>query len=446
MSKSSRFSPNRRSVLKGLAAAPLLTNKASAQSSNPDVIIVGAGIAGLQAAMSLMESGKSVVVFEAADRIGGRAYTETNSFGSPFDQGCSWINAASENPYLRLARQHGFVLVDHSGANEAFFVDGRRASEAELAEYYASYDAIIEDLGAAGQQGVDISGSDAIKGDRKFSGVAQTWMGAMDMGVDFKNMSTLDFWQGADSEPSYMVRQGLGALAARNGADVPVQLNTPVTGVDWSGQGVVVETASGSLPAKACIVTVSTGVLNAGTIRFTPDLPVATQEAIDGLPMGLLAKVGLQFRGEKFGLGDNEWLTHSVPNDMPAEACYFLTWPFGFDYMVGFVGGDFGWELSRAGEAAAIDFALNEIVKIAGSDARKAFVKGAFTPWAENPLTLGAYAAAKPGRYKARRDLAKPVGDRVFFAGEALGGAHAALCSGAFFSGEDAAWNVLDVI
>ena len=111
------------------------------------------------------------------------------------------------------------------------------------------------------------------------------------------------------------------------GADLPVRLATPATEIDWGGDGVAVETPAGTIRARACIVTVSTGVLQAGSIRFAPALPGWKQDAIDNLPMGLLAKVALRFDGERFGLGANQWLTYRVPEETPTEACYFLTFP-----------------------------------------------------------------------------------------------------------------------
>jgi monoamine oxidase len=155
--------------------------------------------------------------------------------------------------------------------------------------------------------------------------------------------------------------------------------------------------------------------------------------------MGLLAKVALQFDGEKFGLHRNQWLTYDVDGETPAEACYFLTWPFDFNLMVGFVGGDFGWMLSAQGAEAAIDFALGEVVKMVGSGARKHFVKGHLTGWASNPWTRGAYTAARPGHHDAREALARPLGDRLFFAGEALAAPYYQLCSGAYNTGETVA-------
>ncbi len=127
---------------------------------------------------------------------------------------------------------------------------------------------------------------------------------------------------------------------------------------------------------------------------------------------------------------------------MPAEACYFLTFPFGFDIMIGFVGGSFGWQLSAEGTDAAVDFALGEVVKMVGSKARDHFVRGYLTGWAKNPWTYGAYAAATPGHHSARADLARPIGDRVFFAGEAVATPYYQLCGGAYLSGDAVARDV----
>ena len=71
-----------------------------------------------------------------------------------------------------------------------------------------------------------------------------------------------------------------------------------------------------------------------------------------------------------------------------------------------------------------------------GSDARKHFVKGHLTGWGEDPWVLGGYAAATPGHHGARADLAKPLAERLFFAGEAVAGPYIQLCSGAYMSGE----------
>ena len=159
--------------------------------------------------------------------------------------------------------------------------------------------------------------------------------------------------------------------------------------------------------------------------------------------MGLLLKIALQFDGDRFGLNPNDFLTYAVPDEVPARATYFLTWPTGSDLAVGFAGGSFGWDLSRAGEAEAVDFALGEFANMVGSGARRHFVKGSMSDWAENPLTLGAYSAARPGRHASRAVMGEPLGDRVFFAGEALAGRYTALVSGAYLSGRETADDVV---
>ena len=436
----------RRTVLTGALAMSTLPVWARTLPTNPDVIVIGAGSAGLSAARTLIGEGKTVVIIEAANRIGGRAWTESDTFGVPFDHGCSWITAANVNPYMDLARKWHFELLDHSNPGEAFFVGNRRANGSERKKYDRSWSTIQGALSKAGREGLDVAASTVIPRDLEYSGISQSWIGPMDWGVDFKDLSTKDNFESADAAPSYMVKEGHGAIVTRLGEGLPVELSAPATRIDWSGNGVAVETPAGNIRAKACIVTVSTGVLGAGSIRFAPPLPDRKLEAIDNVPMGLLAKVTLQFDGDRLGLVSNNWLTYWVPGEMPAEACYFLTWPFEYDIMIGFVGGEFGWQLSAAGTEAAVDFALGEVVKIVGSKARDHFVKGHLTGWAGNPWTRGAYAAARPGHYEARARLAEPVGDRLFFAGEAVAGAYVALCGGAYMSGEAVARKVAAVV
>ncbi|MEM6619133.1 MAG: NAD(P)/FAD-dependent oxidoreductase [Pseudomonadota bacterium] len=436
----------RRSTLAGMAAlgaagasTVFATGSRAALPTNADAVVVGAGVAGLAAAARLQKRGKKVVVVEAADRIGGRAYTESTTFGVPFDHGCSWINAGKKNPLRQIALDADFDLLNHSNATTAHFVDGRRATAAERRANDKGWDQVVDAIEKAGKAGKDVSAASIMPKDAPHIGSAMTWTGPMDHGVDFADLSTLDYWESVESHPQYLVREGLGAVVAHQWRDLPVMLNTAVTAIDWSGQGVSVETTRGTLKARAALVTVSTGVINSGAIRFTPALPAWKAQAFDDVPMGLLVKVPLQFKGTKLGLSSNGWVDYAVPPTMPARACYFVSWPFGYDYSVGFVGGALGWDLSRAGPEAAVDFALSELVNLVGSDARKHFVKGIMSDWATNPLTMGAYGSARPGRFAARADLMRPLGDRIFFAGEAMGVPHHALISGAYKSGRKAA-------
>lgn len=433
------MSVNRRTVLAGLTAIGAAPVFAQSIPTNLDVVIIGAGAAGLSAGKQLAKQGISYVIVEAAARVGGRAHTESDSFGAPVDHGCSWISGAIHNPFTQISRAGGFTLVDHTNADSQLWdLDGQPASDEEWAAYGRAWGAIGRALDRAGAAGRDVSAASVIP-EMPYSATVQSWMGAMDYGVDFEDVSTADYWDSAEDQPSFFVHEGLGAVVATLAEGQPIVLNTPVTAIDWSGEGVAVETAQGTIRAKACLVTVSVGVLAAGTIRFTPALPVAKQEAIDDIPMGLLMKVPLLFDGARLGLGENNWITYRVPEDKAGEACFFVAWPTGHDYLFGNIGGRFGWELSAEGDAAVVDYAMGELVRLVGSDARRHFIKGLRTDWAENPLTRGAYGAPRPGRIGARDVLAAPLGDRVFFAGEAMGGSVSALVNGAYQSGKKTA-------
>lgn len=414
-------------------------NKQTPFPTNPDVVIIGAGAAGLGAARKLMKGGTSVLIVEAADRVGGRAWTQSESFGVPVDMGCSWISGSKKNKFTKIARDRGFTLVDHTHTDTALFVDGRRATSAELDAYERAGDKVEKAMGKAGKKGRDVPGSEVIPKGLPFLGAAKAWMGPMDYGMDFEEISTLDDYLSANDQPSYIVAEGLGSVVATLADGIPISLNTKVHTVDYSGAGVSVETNNGTIAARACLVTVSTGVLAGGGIRFVPELPVEKQQAIHDLPMGLLVKVPLLFDGARLGLKDNEWMSYDIPDTSPTRACFLISWPFGYDYVFGNIGGAFGWELSREGPDATVAFALEEMVHQLGSSVRKHFVKGLATDWATNPLTLGAYAAIRPGTHGVRKKLSAPMADKVFFAGEAMGGSRSALVDGALNSGRKAA-------
>ncbi len=424
----------------GVFSSVAMPKAGAALPSDPDVIIIGAGSAGIGAARRLMALGRSVVVIEAAGRIGGRAYTESDTFGVPYDQGCAWLQGPRGLPHLDVVRDKGFTKVDHSLADEAFFVDGRPATAAETSAYERSAAALYDDVWGKG----DVAASAVIK-DRPHMAAAKTWL-TMGHAVDMENLSTADVNAYEAYQVNYLIKEGLGRIVSELGKAIPVKLNCAATLIDWSGQGVRVETTDGTLTAGACIVTVSTGVLASGAIRFLPDLPVEKQQAVADVPMGLFTKIALQFDGERFGLTDNNWLSYDVPPEQTGQGCYFITWPTGTDLAVGMLGGDHAWDVTRQGADVAIDLALETFAGLVGSKARQHFIKGHMSDWHANPHTLGAYAAARPGRFAARDILKEPLDQRVFFAGEAVAVPLAALCSGAHLSGEATADTVHAVL
>ena len=415
--------------------------------TNPDVVVIGAGAAGIAATKRLRKEGLSVVTLEAAERMGGRAWTEHESFGMPLDMGCSWISAWDRNSVARIAESKGYTLVSHTDAATDLFRDGRPATEQDHAEFARASKVIQKAMSKMGKKGIDIPARDVVPGDLPWAGAVQAWLGPMDYGVEFDQISTLEDWYGESDQPSAFVAEGLGSVVMNEAEGLPICLNTPVTEIDWSGPGVRVVTDDGTISARACIVTVSTGVLIAEAIRFTPALPVERMEALNSVPMGLLMKVPLLFDGVRLGLGENNWVTSWIPNELPMRACYFIAWPCGADYLFGNLGGDLGWELSREAPEVAVNFALDELVKLVGSDARKHFVKGVRTDWANDPYVRGSYGCVRPGHAGVRgKTLAKPVGDRIFFAGEACDTKYPGFVHGAWDSGKRTAKRVARIL
>ncbi len=391
-------------------------------SSDFDVIVVGAGVAGLAAATELRGRGLSCAVLEATGRVGGRAHTTHPAAlgGAAFDCGASWLHAAERNPLADIARRHGDILRNADVTRERrMMLDGRMATGAELAEWDSTY-AALED--AASQRALlepDMSFRDAMAPhrDNPWTATFETWEAALIAAADPARFSLRDWHLNALEGSNLAVEGGIGAFVAHRLASLAgeVRLNTPVSRIGWSGQ-VVADTPDGRLRARSVVVTVSTGVLAAGGIAFDPALPVSHAEAIAGLPMGLLTKVALPaINGDRLGLGEDLSLRRRVRQGEPAM--FFNFWPYGADHVIGFVGGPAAWAL-RGDEAQA--FARSQLRELLGNGADRKFGPGVATRWADDPAYLGAYCYALPGHAGARAILGQPLGDgRLIFAGEA---------------------------
>tara|TARA_B100000123_G_scaffold267353_1_gene240615 strand:- start:572 stop:1846 length:1275 start_codon:yes stop_codon:yes gene_type:complete len=414
--------------------------------TNPDIIIVGAGSSGLSAARKLKEIGISYLILEASDRIGGRAYTENSTLGQPVDHGCSWISGSNDNIFSDLGKKNNFTLVDHSEPTvEMFGKDGVKFTQDKIAEYNKSEIKIKEILRNTGRQGIDIPASMVIP-DVPYNECFQNWEGALNYAVDINQISTAEYWHLKDSQPSFIVKEGLGNLVGTLNNNFPIALNTSVLEIDLSGKGVKVVTSKGSIMAKACICTVSVGVLKSEKIKFTPNLCNKVRRAIDDIQMGLLIKIPLLFDGIRLGFAENSLVQYDITKENIGSECYFLAWPTGHDYIVGFIGGQFAWNLSKLGEEEIVEYALSKLEILSGDKIRKHFLKGFATDWANNPFTKGSYSAIKPGCFGAREVLSEPMAEKLIFAGEATAGNKAGLVNGAYESGKMAATRIASIV
>jgi len=405
-----------------------------------DVVIIGAGSAGLAAAKTVRAAGLTFKVLEAMDRIGGRAFTSSQHFGVPFDIGCAWLHAADRNPYFPEAQGAGWSMFHHDMGLDHLYYGRERASVEELEAAKAADGRIQAKIDA--HEGPDASLSSLLSRGHALRAAA-TFSGPMDFGMDPDEISVADFKAAACLDPNYFTREGFGALVARFGADIPVELSTPVRNIRWGGPGVAIGTDRGTVRARAVIVTASPAVLAFDEIEFLPGLPVSHQEAIFDLPMGMLTKIPVEISGGRFGLKpfDDLLIEGRARHDL-----FFLCFPFDIDLMVGFVGGDFAWEMEAAGEAAGVDYVIHQLCGIFGNDARKYVGRAAMTRWSGERFVRGAYAAARPGRSGARGKLAQPVDERIWFAGEHLAGPLIQTCGGARLSGEQTARRVVETL
>ncbi len=425
-------------------AAPFIPRMALA--SEPDVVVIGAGAAGMAAARELTKRGVSVTVLEASSRIGGRVFTDQSTFGVPFDVGAHWLHRASHNPFVKYGQKNGFTLYPAPG-ELSLFVGDREATSAEYSAYEKAYAKTRRAISKAGGRSKDVSAASVAPKLGEWQDTVQMAIGPWEMGKDFDHFSCVDWYSGEDGT-DWFCKEGFGSIWAHSAQGVPVSLNTKVSAIDWSGKGVVVETNHGILKAKACLVTVSTGVLASDAVTFTPALSTKKQESFHQISMGHYDHIAMQFSENFFETGDDEYLLYKLDSEgaKSPRGMGMVTNLSGTNLSIGDVGGGFAKELEAAGEAAALDFGLSELRKIFGGVVDRTFIKGRFTAWGQNPYTLGSYASAEPGGHKYRKTLRQTVGKRIWFAGEACHKEEWSTVSGAHKTGIIAAKQIAKAV
>ena len=134
----------------------------SEPSTNADVIIIGAGVAGLSAASALRAQGVEALVLEAADHIGGRCVTNRTLVSQPFDLGASWLHSAEINPLARVAERMDVTLHKLPWAWHWVYADARVLTNTEVADYNAYQDKMWDGFKQAAGDGQDPCVADAL--------------------------------------------------------------------------------------------------------------------------------------------------------------------------------------------------------------------------------------------------------------------------------------------
>jgi monoamine oxidase len=424
----------------GAMAATLAATgrRALAAEMNADVVIIGAGAAGLAAAHDLKAAGRRVIVLEARGRTGGRAFTDT-SLGPAYDAGAMFIHWAERNPWVQIAREHGIETQSEPwGGGFQVFANGKPMPETDRQKRRGAFGQIDRRLETVDLTKRDLSVRDLL-GDLgpDMSQIASSGL-LLSIGEESDRISARDYqrlWAGDD----LVVPSGYGNLVAAYGAGLDIRLNHPVSEIRWDGSDVAVTTPSGTLHASACIVTVPVGVLKTGAIRFTPELPARNRDALDGLGMGALTKIALKLEGDRFGVTPGASFLEA---GSPGQLMNLDLFPDDKDIVIAYCGGDHARELSAAGTEAARAYVTELLTKMLGGDVRKAVTGISFPAWWTDPFSRGSYSVCLPGRETAREQLAEPIGGRIFIAGEATAGGGAMTVGGATLAGRAAAASV----
>ncbi len=291
------------------------------------IAIIGAGISGLAAAKALGDDGKSVTVFEARNRIGGRIWTD-NSLGVPLDIGASWIHGTNGNPLTQLARQANVQTLVTGDSYIIRGAGGQRIRDEDAPNWLENVVLIQHDAGA------DIS---------------EINLGAYMAQEEFSGDDVI-FPKGYESI--------LGPL----GGKYKIKTSEQVFKISHSTSGVVIASTGGNFAFDAVIVTLPLGVLKKRTVAFDPVLPEAKQQVIDRLGMGTLDKLYLVF-DKPFWDEKITWIL-TPENGLPRG--HFNQWLNLYKYLylpiiMAFNGGPPAIELSNLSDEDIVERALTSI-------------------------------------------------------------------------------------
>ncbi|MGI4855658.1 MAG: flavin monoamine oxidase family protein [Janthinobacterium lividum] len=426
------------------------------------IVVVGAGIAGLAAARRLLQEGRDVLVLEARDRIGGRVWTDHFACGARVDLGASWIHGVEGNPVTMLRDRFGLRTVpvaqgtltyaaDHATCYDRRMVridrDACRQRAADIADIQrrlAETARRADPMAAALPEVHRLLREAGHPAPRAARVLADLNRIAEDRdGANLDELALCAFLENDDypgAEESFPL--GYDQIAQRLAEGVDVRLHhrvcrIEINGGEVKGGGVRVTTDQGDFTADAVIVTLPLGVLKHGDVVFDPPLPQAKRDAVRRLGMGVYDKLHLRFAT---AFWDQTPL-------ISVEGTPGGRWANWFD-LRGLTGAPvlsclFGADVARMIESQADDVVLEsalDVLRGLYGPSIPAPLEYRLTRWGSDPFARGAYSF--PARDALPTDLptlGAPVGERLFFAGEATHADAYGTVHGAYLSGLAAA-------
>jgi len=453
-----------------------------------DVIIVGAGAAGLAAAIDLSSAGASVVVLEARDRIGGRILTRQDGNGAPIELGAEFIHGLPPEIWQPL-QEHQVPVTEVSGEN--FCV---RQGTLCACDFFSQVDRILGKMDAglpdeSFKQFLDRAFPDSGRDEKLRE--AKEWATGYVSGFNAADPAEVSVhWlikemqadEPIEGERAFRAANGYADVlkifsAKLNDSRVPIQLNMPVREIRWrqgrveiaaaqvhpvsaGGNAVRESNNSQSFIAPRALITLPLGVLQSqppaeGAVRFVPDLPPEKSEALEKMSMGEIVRVTLEFRhrfwedihascaGDSRALSQLSFLFSRDP--------LFSTWwtcmPDPRPVITAWAPAQSAKQLSGQSEALIVDQALetlSRLLHVPKIELQRLLKCPYFHDWQSDPYSRGAYSYAKVGGAEAPRRLGAPLADTLFFAGEATDvSGHNGTVHGAIASGRRAAAEIL---
>jgi monoamine oxidase len=394
--------------------------------TDPQVVIIGGGVAGLTAARELTAAGARVLVLEARDRLGGRVLTHHTADG-PVELGAEFVHGAFPE-ILTVVEAAGLRL--REGGRGA---PGRTAAgQRQPVDYFAAMDRLLAlaAVGAADESFQQLVTRAAVEPDiktqalRLVEGYHAADPARMSVQALIRNTAA-DERPGADRQ--FRFAEGYDGLvtAIRQRIDArlcDVRCNVVATAVEWRRKRVLIRTTAGvEFTAPQAIVTVPLGVLKAGVLHFTPAL-TGKEQALRTLEMGAAVRVSLCFETEVFAtqarLADDGFLLTGEP-PFPA---WWVSRPPPFPVVTAWAGGLHARALAGLSEAQRVRIALDAVTQVLGIDPARPHqgLRGGFShDWLADPFSRGAYSYAAVGGSVAGEELAVPLEGTLFFAGEA---------------------------
>lgn len=423
-----------------------------------DVVIIGAGAAGLSAARVLSGAGKNICILEAKDRVGGRISTlHLPDLPLPIELGAEFIHGENETSLgiVDAAALTAFELPDQHW----WLRDG---SHERITDFWKQINQIRAKIGTRTR---DLSFADFLRSQRSLTPRLRDLSRNFVEGYHAAHadrMSTLalklaDGEQGdSGGNKQFRIANGQVSLIEwlRSGLDpdrTSLRLGTVVTNVEWAPGNVTIDCraretkATERIRARALLITIPIGVWKAareqeGAIAFDPPLR-EKEQALATLEAGHVVKIAFRFRERFWEDGKN--FVHSDDRFMPT---WWTEAPVRSPILTGWAGGHAADALLAEGEEAMIERGLDAMARAWLVPRKKidAQLVGTFHhDWQKDPYTRGAYSYAAVGGSGSADELAKPIRGTLFFAGEATSSDETGTVAGAIESGKRAAKELL---